>query len=156
MTQHPSVSLANIGVGMPGCFVSKSYDGGRAGAALRNVANLKLRLSRFAAAFPSLKTLCDWIPCALAMLSPIDITFDRQLFYERAALYVIAIRRERPNTARAPPTRGLELTAEVAVEHRRGAEPSREQQGVAGDHAHPHPARALVQTFGVVAGGVEH
>src|SRR5438477_2137198 len=91
MTQHPSVSLANIGVGMPGCFVSKSYDGGRAGTALSSVANLKLRSSRFGAAFPSLKTLCALIPLALAISPPIENTFGRHLLGERAALYVIDV-----------------------------------------------------------------
>src|SRR5262249_32253666 len=48
------------------------------------------------------------------------------------------------------------LTAEVAVVHRRAAESASWQQSVAGNNPHTYPARALVETLGVVAGGVEY
>src|SRR2546425_11792604 len=45
------------------------------------------------------------------------------------------------------------LTAEIAVVHRRAAEPAARQQSIAGDHTDTHPALALVQAFGLGAGG---
>src|SRR6266436_2888890 len=50
----------------------------------------------------------------------------------------------------------LELTAEVAVVHRRAAELAVGQQGIVGDHPHPRPAQTLVQALGLVVGRVEH
>ena len=49
-----------------------------------------------------------------------------------------------------------ELSAEVAVVHRRTAQFSLWQQRIAGDHTDASPTHAFIQALGIVTGGIEH
>src|SRR5437867_8016941 len=59
-----------MGVGIPGCFRSKSYSLGSVVGALRMAANFRLRASRFAGDLPNLKIGCRSIPLLAAMKDP--------------------------------------------------------------------------------------